>query len=157
MIQTIRKQARTLRLAIEDAYRVQITPASVLWPWAMRHVAWLAARYSVRANGKTSYSEIVDGTYRSEIMPMADTVLWLEPDDLKRKTLKGDTCRSKGVWLGRSEETDEHLLGTPGGVVKARSVRRMEPSKQHQPEVLLAMVGTPWTPEDGNLPKAQGA
>eukprot|EP00969_Alexandrium_andersonii_P197749 8735881-Alexandrium_andersonii.AAC.1 len=33
VIQRIRKQARTLRLAIEDSYHTQVTPASVLWPW----------------------------------------------------------------------------------------------------------------------------
>eukprot|EP00969_Alexandrium_andersonii_P331601 14655369-Alexandrium_andersonii.AAC.1 len=83
-------------MAIEESYHVQVIPASALWPWVARRSAWLVAGRSVRAKGKSAYSEIFGKAYRSGTMPLAETALWLEHNELKRETLKGDSCWSKG-------------------------------------------------------------
>ena len=36
----------------------------------------------------------------------------------------------EGLWLGRDARTDEHLIGTPQGVVRSLAIRRNIPEKQ---------------------------
>ena len=30
----------------------------------------------------------------------------------------------EGIWLGRDSKTDEHLIGTPNGMVRRRALKR---------------------------------
>ena len=50
-----------------------------------------------------------------------------------------------GVWLGKSDFTDEHLVRTDDGVVYARSVRRLAENSWSE-ENLKAVVETPRKP-----------
>ena len=50
---------------------------------------------------------------------------------------KGDTAWDKGIWLGQSETTPEHIVGTKNGAMGARTIRRLEPTKR--PETLLLL------------------
>lgn len=49
-----------------------------------------------------------------------------------------------GVYLGRAAESDEHILGTRVGVIKARTVRRLATEDRHDVQLLLSMRGVPW-------------
>ena len=55
----------------------------------------------------------------------------------------------KGVWVGRSEMADEHIVLTPGGRVFSRTVRRLEPSRRHDVAFLGTVKGLPWDAQDG--------
>ena len=48
MILRIQGQARTLRLAVEDAYKCTILVDSCCWTWLIRHANWLCCRYDKR-------------------------------------------------------------------------------------------------------------
>ena len=50
-----------------------------------------------------------------------------------------------GVWLGKSDLTDEHLVRTDDGVVHARSVRRLAENSWSE-DNLKAVVETPQKP-----------
>ena len=51
-----------------------------------------------------------------------------------------------GVFLGLRESTNEYLIGTATGVVKAFSVKRKPESEQFVLEDLLSVKGVPWQP-----------
>ena len=55
----------------------------------------------------------------------------------------------KGVWVGRSETSDEHMVLTPGGRVFSRTIRRLEPSRRHDAAFLGMVKGLPWDAQDG--------
>ena len=78
-IQTVRKQMVTVRFALEDAYRVKLTPNHTAWGWLARHAAWLVARYLVKINNKTAYSEAFNAEYRGEIAPWGEAILFRRP------------------------------------------------------------------------------
>ena len=65
----------------------------------------------------------------------------------------------RGVWLGVFERSSEIIIGTPEGIVKARTVRRKGSAEESwDVELFNKFTGTPWkmTPEaDGeNVPLA---
>ena len=55
----------------------------------------------------------------------------------------------KGVRVGRSETSDEHM---PGGGVFSRTSRRLEPSRRHDAGFLGTVKGLPWDAQDGTVP-----
>eukprot|EP00971_Amphidinium_carterae_P032112 632282-Amphidinium_carterae.4 len=66
---------------------------------------------------------------------------------------KADSLWLKGVWLGRTEQTAEHIVavvdpqlpaGEQAGVITCRTIRRMEVSKKADKELLMQMQGAPW-------------
>ena len=59
-----------------------------------------------------------------------------------------------GIWLGRAEDSDEHLVGTPRGVYRCRTVRRHVPDKQWDAELFLSIKGAPWDTAQGAVPRA---
>ena len=62
---------------------------------------------------------------------------------------KGDAVFIKGVWVGRNETEDEHIVLTPGGRVFSRTIRRLEPSRRHNTAFLGRVKGLPWDAQDG--------
>ena len=77
-IQTVRKQMVTLRLALEAELKVVITANSPVYAWLARHAAWLIARFAIKLNGRSAYTEVFDSVYRSELLPFGETVLLCE-------------------------------------------------------------------------------
>ena len=49
-----------------------------------------------------------------------------------------------GIWLGRSTRTNEHLVGTRVGAIKARTVKRRPETLQWDRELYDAMNFVPW-------------
>ena len=55
----------------------------------------------------------------------------------------------KGLWLGKTYESDEHLCGTSRGVVRVRTIRRLPETDQAEKEMLNGLVGVPWDMGEG--------
>ena len=51
-----------------------------------------------------------------------------------------------GVWLESIETSDEHLVGTDLGVIKARAVASMNEEQRFNGKAIESMRGTPWKP-----------
>ena len=82
--------------------------------WLVRHAAWLIQRYQPHNRGPTSYDLIRGTPYQGRIAEFGETVLVLDPGE----KLTGGVSRmakfsnrwAQGVWIGKAEETDEHLV-----------------------------------------------
>ena len=77
----------------------------------------------IRGDGKTSYEKI--GGRTRDNLPMAtfgERVCYLTLKTNKRDRSKLERLR-EGIWLGMRLRTNEALTGTPGGVVKTRTIR----------------------------------
>ena len=73
---------------------------------------------------------------------------YLKPKSVGQSAM--DSRWETGVWLGVQDETNEIILGTVRGIVKARTVRRKESAEESwDTEIFNTFAGTPWkmTPE----------
>ena len=128
-----------------------------IWAWLLRHAGWQISRYKQKGNGMTAYKQAYGEQYTHEVVPFAEIVLVRVPKPTHRglqggkRWHKGDAVFIKGVWVGRSETSDEHIVFTPGGRVLSRTIRRMEPSRRHDSVFLSDVKGLPlpWDAEDG--------
>ena len=56
----------------------------------------------------------------------------------------------EGLCLGVQDRSDEVLIGTRDGVVKARTVRRLDDVQRRDASLVREMRGTPWEPVPGD-------
>ena len=141
-----------------------MTANHTLWPRLVRHAAWSQARFHVKANRKTSYEDVYGTSYTSPVVPIAETALFREPrpdhrrlagnsKDIVARQRKAEAQWEHGVWLGRSDEADDHLIGTARGIIRTRDVRRLETSKRHKLKVLTETLGVHWSFTASGVPR----
>ena len=115
--------------------------------WIVRHEAWLIPRFR-GSEAQSPFYRAMGGQYRGKLVEFGETVLAHLPEVGKGS---GNPARKladrwkSGVWLGKSDITDEHLVRTDDGVVYARSARRLAENSWSE-ENLKAVVETPQKP-----------
>ena len=116
---------RVLRSQLEAHWGIKVTPDHAVYPWMVEWAADLITRYAdVRGTGRTAV-QIARGSRSSRaIAEFGEKVLYmpLKTSSTDRRNMDDRYC--DGIFLGMRMRSDEVLIGTPGGVVKARSVRR---------------------------------
>ena len=78
-----------------------------------------------------------------------EKVLYMQLRKKGGKLNKLDPKYNYGIFLGTSCRTGEHFVGTPDGVVKARSLRRLTEGEKWSGDILPEIKGTPWALVDG--------
>ena len=87
----------------------ELDVSCTLTPWLVRHAAWLITRYHTRSrDGLTPYRMVNGADYNHPMATLGDIVLGKIPmpkGKLQRRWLKG-------VWLGKLDRDDSHVIGT---------------------------------------------
>ena len=132
---------RTSKIALEEALGVSILPTSPILPWLVRHQSYLRNRFVVRSSGRTPFEELTMSKFQSSLLNFAEAVLAKESGVQEGKL---GSSLDLGIWLGRSTRTNEHLVGTRVGVIKARTVKRLPETLKWDRELCDAMNFVPW-------------
>ena len=156
-IQAVEEEARTIRADCQMRFGngEAFGADKPILAWLLRHAGWQIRRYKQKDNGMTAYKEAYGERYIHDVVPFAEVVLVRIPKPTHRglqggkRWHKGDAVFVKGVWVGRSETSDEHIVLTPGSRVLSRTIRRVEPSRRHDAGFLGKVRGVPWDAEDG--------
>ena len=114
-IQAVQEQSRTIRAdCLMHFGSIETFGADKpIWAWLLRHVGWQISRYKQKGNGTTAYKQACGEHYTHEVVRFAETVLARVPKPTHRgvqggkRWHKGDAVFIKGVWVGRSETSDE--------------------------------------------------
>ena len=114
----LQRQIRALRLDVEDRFGSIVGVTHQCVPWLVRHATWLLNRFQRRQNGVTAFENLKGVSYKKPLMQFGERCHWLEAE---RITHKNDPR-----WgTGRLSASDAHLIGTRGGVIQVRTVRRL--------------------------------
>ena len=156
-IQAVEEQARTTRADCQMRFGSgeAFGAAKPIWAWLLRHAGWQISRYKQKGNGMTAYMEAYGEHYTHEVVPFAEVTLVRIPKPTHgalqggKQWHKGDAVFIKGVWVGRSETSDEHIVLAPGGRVLSRTNRRLEPTRRHDARFLSAVKGLLLDAQDG--------
>eukprot|EP00972_Heterocapsa_arctica_P005696 841196-Heterocapsa_arctica.AAC.2 len=104
----------------------------------------------IKQNGNSAFRDSTGEWYKNDLVPFGETVLFRHAHSKSGKKpggerqQKADARFDRGIFLGRSIETDEFIIGTKEyGTLTARTVKRLEPSKQLDKELMLSMIGVP--------------
>ena len=140
-VQSVEGMARTLRLDLLSRTSIAVGSDLPITSWMVRHAAWLLSHFQTgSADGKTAYARQFERPYELPVLPFAERVMWKDP------TLQPAKLKSSwgyGLWLGRSQTSNAHLIGTRVGIVVARTIRRLPASEREDSNLVVAMRGTP--------------
>ena len=138
--QELGKQIRALKLGLE-AHVGKLPEDHRVMAWLARHAAWLVCRYTVHSStGKTSFELLRGKPYRGELVEFGELVWAREVSPASKMSARWVS----GVWLGKAELSDEHLVGTRTKTQLVRSIRRRPEAERFNLEELGRYAGMPW-------------
>ena len=112
-------------------------PGHALFQWMLRHAAWSHNRFQPQGHRGGTPWEIRTGTcYKSPLLPFMEACMLRVPFDPLGLRRKLDVQWMKGIWVGRLDESDGHVVLTPHGTVTGRSVRRLAGNLRVQPDLV---------------------
>ena len=103
----------------------------------------------MRADGRTGYSRL-KGREQTAGIAIFGEAIWYKLPKVADLTKLDDRWRT-AIWLGKSDRSDEHIIGVDTGAVLARSVRRKAEGKRWSERALKLVTGTPWNPRPGEV------
>ena len=118
--------------------QTQCRPAAdnALMKWIVRHAAWLIPRFR-GSDVQSPFYRAMGGPYRGKLVEFGETVLAHLPEVGKGSVNPAPKLADRwksGVWLGKSDLTDEHLVRTGDGVVCAKcTTTRIEKLVRREP------------------------
>ncbi|CAE7394224.1 RE2 [Symbiodinium sp. CCMP2592] len=116
------------------------------------HVAWLQARFGTKSTDGVTHRAATGTDYGGALCSFGETVL----AKLPRPGNKAQVSWVKGVWAGKLERDDSHVVLTEAGALNVRrSVRRLPPETRHQTAAVLKACGLPWNPRFGRSAPAE--
>ena len=148
-------QVRTLRTHLESMHCVVLNPNMCIWSWLTRHASCLMSRLTTRASARTAYEEAFDSEWKGDLCVFGTTIFFQVAESKTGALVKGrrrreaDVTWHRGLWLGRAEQTNEHVVGTELGVFLKRGVRRPEEQRGDK-HVANAVKGVPWEARQGS-------
>ena len=86
----------------------------------------MLSRYLVGKDGRTAYERRKGRKCRLPVVPFGETVWYKEIRDGNDRKNKFESEERLGVWLGHTRDTNETLVGTEKGVIRAYAIRRRE-------------------------------
>ena len=146
-IRRTHEKIRTLRHHVESKAGVKLPDQSPVMAWLVRWSAELLSKYSRGDDGKSPCERIRGETSKVPLVSFGEKIFYLPMKIVKRQ--KGGAAKLPGIWLGVNERTEETLVGTERGIIKCRTVSRLNGEEAWDKELLLKMKGLLWRPVPG--------
>ena len=141
---TLAAQIRTLRAQIEKNYNTTVGARHPITPWIVRHAAYLLNRYAMHSDGQTSYFRRWNKEHKTPLCEFGETVQYMITD--VRLQGKLEQRFYTGIWLGKDTQTNESVLGIPGKIVRARTIRRQVAPEKYNRQLMDTINVYPWNP-----------
>ena len=109
----------------------------------------LVSIFLVGKDGRTGYEMRRGRRCSLAVVPFGETVWYKKIREGKVTTYKFESEWEEGLWLGHTRSSNDVLIGTRTGVIRAYSIRRKEEGKRWDSELILEMQGTPQRPDPG--------
>ena len=150
--QTVEGLMRTMKEVIEVKTGFKIHANSAINSWVVRHAGFLQTRFSKGTDGKTAWERLHGRRYESSLLPFGAAVeAKIQDTELERS--KFDMRLVSGIWLGRTIESDEHVVGNENGIILTRTVRPKNDDQLWNKDMIASVGATPWAPRAGPEPQ----
>ena len=144
-IRHVQGQFRTLKSQLEGKLGGKLPITHPVWTWLMEWAALTISRYHISKDGLTAYQRHSGKTCLAAIANFGEKVMYRVLDN-KHVLDKHEGRYKTGIWLGLISRTDESLIGTEAGVVKAAAVKRLGEDSKWSLSDVQKVCGCPWKP-----------
>jgi hypothetical protein len=139
--QAVQGQTRTFKSMIQREYKTELDLDHPIVAWLIRHSGWSITRFQKNVTGKTLFQKARGHECKDEVLIPGEVCEWKEPGEQRAKL---ELAWTPGVWLGRTTDSNEHLVGTANGVLRTRTVRRRPKDKRFDKTIFESFIGSPW-------------
>jgi hypothetical protein len=136
---TLGADVRTWCCAIFRRWNRTVTSQSAMYPWIVRHVAWVRDRF-FQLQGKTAFERYTGRVYSGDLRQFGTVCLVRTPEATEQPKLLPRWI--PGLYLGKTLKADTHIVGTENGVVISRSVKPL--AQEAHAGGFDTMVWFPW-------------
>ena len=141
---TVEGQIRTMVSCLEHKLGKPIDASCSVFPWLIAYSGVLLNRFTVGKDGKTPHERLRGRKSRKQLLEFGESVHFMALNALDKPN--ADMRYQDGIYLGIRLGSDEYLVGTAGGVFKARSIRRKPMEHRWDHAQVTSIMGTPWKP-----------
>lgn len=139
-----------LKSELEVRWGVPVGPEHPVFPWLFEWAAGIITRYvEVGKSGSTAAQIIRGSRAHRNIAHFGEKVMYQRAKISSPPKCNMEDNFKEGVFLGMRLRSDEILIGTKNGVIKARTVRRKAEQERWDKDLGKAMRGTPQVPVPG--------
>ena len=136
----MRRMAVTLKHALEEKVKMRISGDMQIFPWLTRHAGFLSNHFQVNSGSRrTAYEMIAGHAYRGVMAELGEVVFFYQA-----KADKAEAKWQKGVWAGKSSQSDSHILLTEQGAFESRVVRRIPDESRWNQDEIVKVRALPW-------------
>jgi len=144
---TIREYVRVLKDQVETNAKIKLSESDNVVQWMVRWSAMMWSRYAVGRDGRTAYERRRGRRCKIPVVPFAERVWYKQVREGKDRKNKFDSEWRLGLWLGHARCSNEIIIGTKEGVVRAYSIKRREEGARWSAEDIKNLKGTPQKPD----------
>lgn len=149
-IKRARGLAKVLKSSLEARWGIVVAPEHPIYALLFELAAGMITRYvEVDHTGKTAVQIIRGSRAHRTIAQFGERVIYQRAKVSSHPRSNMEENFEEGIFLGMRLRSDEVVIGTTGGVIKARSVRRKPEAERWDKEMCKAMRGTPRSPVPG--------
>ena len=146
--QDVQYQIRKMKMQLEQNMASKLSNESPIWPWLIQYAAQVIHTFKIHPSDQRTARQRIRANPSIPEIPKFGENVYFKP--AKTVMLAKDEARWRsGLWLGFIDHTNEHLIGTPKGVLKCRAIRRHDASEQFDAQMVENIRGTPWRPVPG--------
>ena len=144
---TVREFTRVLKEQLEDKAGMTLRPGDIIVLWMIRWAAMSASRFLMGKDGKTPYERRRGRRCQLPVLPFGEKVWYHEAREGKERKEKFTSECKEGIWLGHARNSNEAIIGTKDGVVRAYSIKRQDEDQRWSAEAIKQMRGSPQQPD----------
>ena len=143
---TIRGFVKVIKDQVETEAAVKLEGQDNIVQWLVRWEAMVPSRFLVGKDGKTPFERRRGRPCNIPTEKFGEKV-WFKGLRTKSELLaKLESQWKEGLWLGHARSSNEILIGTREGVVRAWAIRKMPVGEQWDAGLIKEMKGTPCKP-----------
>ena len=136
---------RRNKLALEKRYSVKLPLAHSAVTWLVIHSTFCHNRFFVGTDGKTPYMRVRGKPYDKPMVELGERVLYVKTNNMIGPRLnQAETRAEGGIFLGVRPLSNEIYVGTPGGIIKARTIHRVSIDNRWNLLLFESIRGVPW-------------
>ena len=139
----------TIKCALEEKLQIKISGDMPIFPWLMRHAAFLLNHVSVQSGSRrTAYEMLTDCKYSGTIAELGEAVFFY-----KARPEKAEAKWQRGIWVGKSWTNDGHIILNEQGGFESKVVRRLPEERRWNVDLITGLKGLPWDYSGAKLRK----
>jgi len=117
-----------IKADLERRPKIKIEMKDCIVPWIIRHIAWLRTHYLEQKDKHSANWHLKGTEYKGTVAKFGEKVMCKLPAE--KRNGKFTSQWVTGIWVGKAEIKDTHMILTKDGAINLRTLHRLSLGSQ---------------------------